>query len=123
MTTEEKIAVMQAFCENKIIQISIVDVEDWSNIGKNQVPEWNWSRFNYRVKKEPEYQPFDFSDAESLIGKVIKSKNSKNIFLITGYDVSENYFIVGNTTQNFKTLFENCEFLDGSPCGKLKNNG
>lgn len=118
MTTEEKIAVMQAFCEGKTIQMYYNSLDVWKDYTSGE-PLWNWRDQNYRIKQKPKYISFDFSDAESLIGKVIKSKNSKNIFLITGYDVSENYFIVGNTTQNFKTLFENCEFLDGSPCGKL----
>ena len=120
MTTKEKIAVMQAFCDGKTIQISMLDNNDWSNINKDSNPEWNWRNFKYRIKQEPEYILFDFSDAELLIGRTVKSKHSKNIFLITGYDISEKYFIVGNTTQTFYQLFNDCTFLDGSICGKLK---
>jgi hypothetical protein len=117
MTTEEKIAVMQAFVEEKEVEILIND--EWETMTISN-PTWGWGADNYRIKQEPEYIPFDFSDAESLIGKVVKSKHSGNIFLISGYDSSEDYFIVGNTTQTFYQLFNDCTFLDGSPCGKLK---
>ena len=74
MTTEEKIAVMQAFVDKKEIEILI------NNEWKTMVipdPNWNWGADNYRIKQEPKYQPFDFSDAENLIGKTIKHNQTK----------------------------------------------
>lgn len=116
MTTEEKIAVMQACLDNKTIEIKSKTEKEWNTCDFE--PLWDWLKYEYRIKSE--YIPFDFSDAELLIGRTVKSKHSKNIFLITGYDISEKYFIVGNTTQTFYQLFNDCTFLDDSPCGKLK---
>lgn len=76
-----------------------------------------------KIKNTPlveKYIPFEPSDVENIVGKLIRSKLSKNILLITGYDVKDQVFFVGNTIQNFGELFDYCEFLDGSPCGKLK---
>lgn len=119
-STKEKITVMQAYADGKLIEYRIKPSYEWiTYLGTGEL-SWDWWNNDYRIKQEPEYIPFDFTDAESLIGKVVKSKHSKNIFLITGYDISEKYFIVGNTTQTFYQLFNDCTFLDDSPCGKLK---
>lgn len=75
----------------------------------------------YRVKEdppEPEYVPFDFSDCDILIGKMITTKNKKVLKVING--VSEQGVDAGNTFIYFSSLFVSYTFLDGKPCGKLK---
>ena len=110
MTTEEKIKVMQGFLAGKEIEVFIDS--NWArHLGE---PIWNWNKCSYRIKQEPEYQPFDFSDAESLIGKVVKSKKGHGFQMITKVTPS---FV---NDIHFQYLFDECEFLDGSPCGKLK---
>lgn len=51
MTTEEKIAVMQACVDGKTIQICPSGRSNWSDT--KIPPQWNWVDFNYRVKPEP----------------------------------------------------------------------
>ncbi len=107
-----KIRVMQAFKEGKEIESYDTNGFEIWNLDKN--PTWNWYFYNYRIKQEPEYIPFDFSDAESLIGKVVKRKNINEIFMLSYF------YNVGTLDYSYTRLFNDFTFLDGSPCGKLK---
>lgn len=52
-TIEGKIAVMQAFKEGKAIEFRAHGYsESWRPVDQN--PVWNWGRYDYRIKKEPE---------------------------------------------------------------------
>ena len=77
----------------------------------------------YRVKEdppEPEYVPFDFSDAEAILGKKIIKKDT-NVFVAIIVSVHEHSVKLGNDfSYYFDTLHKTFTFLDGSPCGKLK---
>lgn len=60
-TLEEKIAVMQAAAEGK--EIEMETVYGWRY---NSNPKWDWVKFDYRVKPEPEpkrYRPYTFEEA------------------------------------------------------------
>lgn len=70
------------------------------------------------IISKSEYVPFNFSDAEFLIGKAIKVKYLDIVYSITG--VRSDDVIINNLYQDYKYLMENYTFLDGSPCGKLK---
>lgn len=77
----------------------------------------------YRVKPKQEYIPFDYSDAEYLIGKVVKSKDNKEISMIISFDLDNSDLLqitLGSSFISFYDLFQDYTFLDGSPCGKLK---
>lgn len=74
-------------------------------------------RTEYRVKPKEEIIPMDFSDAERLIGKVIRVRQNSNHLLITGCKYT--CVTAGNYTFGYNHLLEHCEFLDGSPIGKL----
>lgn len=79
-------------------------------------PSWIES-YEYRIKTK-EYIPFDFSDAEQLVGKLVKVKGGDSIYIIlfcTNFDVG-----VGTRRESYFNLFDKCTFLDGTPCGKLK---
>ena len=78
-------------------------------------PSW-YNDYEYRVKSTPEYIPFDFTDAEFLIGKVIKCKSE--IQVIT--QLNKDYVFAGRGQMYYSRLLEKYTFLDGSPCGKLK---
>lgn len=72
---------------------------------------------DYRVKEEPkvpEYIPFTFEDAEFLIGKVVKCKTQDYTAMIISCTES------GTNVDDWKPLLDDFTFLDGSPCGKLK---
>jgi hypothetical protein len=116
-TTKEMIAVMQAYCNGKEIEYSINTGESWKEV-KN--PSWNWASADYRVKqKEPEYLPFDFTDAKSLIGKIVKYKNDTN-FLGMITSVSMDSVTIGGVFLSHEVLLKEYLFLDDSICGKLK---
>ena len=111
-TTKEMIAVMQAYEDGKEIEYTNKNSPmDWL---KTKDPLWDWNASDYRVKKATEYVPFTFEDAEHLIGKVIKSKDENWIELLTFF--GEDY--TSNIT--YEALLRDYTFLDGSPCGKLK---
>ena len=118
-TTKEMIEVMQAYLDGEQIEESI-DKKVWFTCE----PIWNWAKCDYRVKKKV-YVPFDtaeeFFAAQRKHGIDIIAfgelyANSYidcycNVFLYKGSEA--NIF-----TFNLETLFENCTFADGAPCGK-----
>ncbi len=94
---------------------------DWKLITTN-APRWSTaSDVEYRIKPQPELVPFDFSDAEQLIGKVVKAKEGGTIRIIT-CSFRDGMFLGGiSWVTNYMQLFELYTFLDGSPCGKYVN--
>lgn len=50
MTTQEMIAVMQAFADGKKLECRFVDGDKWVPASS---PIWAWDRYEYRVKPEP----------------------------------------------------------------------
>ena len=81
-------------------------------------PHWD-STTKYRIKSQPEYIPFDFSDAKQLIGKVVKAKDG-SVFFIIGRVGEVSSITLGSKKYSYRELLEEYTFLDGSPCGKLK---
>ena len=72
--------------------------------------------YNYRIKPQPKLIPFDYSDAERLMERIVKSKNiktTKMIIALSDADVS-----VSGQWISYRTLLNEFLFLDGSPCGK-----
>lgn len=115
-TTEEKIAIMQAFVEGKIIESSKRGNDNWTRFPCE--PNWNWDDLDYRIKQEPEYIPFDFTDAEQLIGKIVRYKSTHSLSVIT--NVNPKNVTSSGTVIKYEDLFNNYEFTDGSICGKIK---
>ena len=121
-TIEEKIAVMQAFKEGKEIEFAPNSIDKIWVSCKGPDWDWDWSMYDYRIKEEPkkpEYIPFSFEDAEFLIGKAIKSKTIDVVLLIQVV-YPKTVMMHGFDTISYYLLLLNWEFLDGSPCGKLK---
>lgn len=73
---------------------------------------------NLRIKPTPIYIPFDFSDAEKLIGKAIKYHNE--VLLITKVN-EKGIWVNGEFYFDYENIME-CTFLDGTICGKLKQD-
>lgn len=71
MTTQEKIAVMQAYVDGK--QIQIRTSKGWIDFYITAEPSWNWRDFEYRIKpepKEPTYRPYkNFDEFRADWGK------------------------------------------------------
>lgn len=115
MTNQEIIAVIQAYEDGKTVQYEAYTGE-WYSV---KTPEWNFQKWRYRVKPEPEppkYVPFSFED--DLVGKVLIEGGIE--FLVIGK--SENGLFMNGLFYTFEELLENWKLKDGSPCGKLQTN-
>ena len=118
ITTKEKIKVMQAFEDGKKIEGKPKGKDDWTIC---DYPSWNWQSCEFRIKKEPKYIPFGWSDREQLRGKWVGLKEKNEEYLITGFELTRSAYVFFNEEcVSFRELFEQYEFLDGSPCGKLE---
>ncbi len=104
----------EAFKQGKKIQYK--DENNWLDC--ITIP--NFSDYEYRIKPESKYIPFDFSDAEKLVGKIVKTKSDFVATIVSVY--IDDVVIIGNVQYTLKTLFESFTFLDGSTCGKLKQD-
>jgi hypothetical protein len=113
--TKEKIAVMQAYCDGEAIEYTQNNEDNWKEVF---YPSWNWGGSKYRVKPQPQYQPFDFTDALYLIGKIVKSKNDEFVGMITG--VNKTSVAIGDFFVKHEQLLTDFLFLDDSICGELK---
>lgn len=106
-----------AFAEGKTIQ-SIYKVEGAQDEWKDDnFPIWNNPLFEFRIKPEPKYIPFTFEDREELRGKWVKRKGSSNEVCV--YNLSKTR-VNGYTWEH---SLEVLEFLDGTPFGKLVEEG
>ena len=117
--TEKMIAVMQAYVDGAQIEVREANSKHWGLSWSHSqgLNVWNWSSYRYRVKeqpKEPEYVPFTFEDAEHLIGKPVKHKKDSWVEVITYCNENE------TSSCMYEDLLRDYTFLDGSPCGKLK---
>jgi hypothetical protein len=116
MTREQLVKhwdVIEAYKNGKEVQYSPEDITEWID---HEEPSFNLCT-KYRVKPEPEYIPFDFSDAEMLIGKVIK--DFSRIYVIISVDGEG--VVLYDDHMSYTELFVLYTFLDGSKCGKLKS--
>lgn len=113
MTTREKIVVMQAYEDGKEIEFrSAYTEEEWVRCFK---AVWNWAEFDYRIKPEPEYVPYD-SVTEVDKDKWVKGKASGRLYRIIEIDPSDNTVYLDGEWYNLRELFKG--YKDGTPCGK-----
>ena len=124
MTRKEsgrRAAIMQAYADGKKIEKMNRRYTYWED---DSYPDFDWYFNDYRIKPEPEYVPFDFSDAEKLIGKAVKTIGGSTW---TGLilNVNENYVIISD--HPFDRVVDHNSLLkyyifypSGSPCGKEK---
>lgn len=111
--TRDMIEVMQAFENGAEIECALNCYvnKKWDDT-KN--PKWDWRDYDYRVKGTSEYIPFTFEDWEVIINEIVKHKTKPIIEKLTSFcDESVNAIF-------YNELLEEFTFLDGSPCGKLK---
>lgn len=109
---KEKIAVMQAYADGKEIEACNSKSTGYYLCIE---PHWDWSSWDYRIKpKAPEYIPFTFEDAEFLIGRLVKCKTQDYTAMIISCTQ------LGTNVDDWKPMLDDFTFIDGSPCGKLK---
>ena len=104
--------VIEAQKEGKQIQSRRCDEKEW----KDCVNPSYLDDYEYRAKPEPEYVPFDFSDAEKLIGKIVRNKHIQEIKMIVG--LTDTGIVLSRQWYHFQSVLDDYTFLDGSPCGK-----
>ena len=107
--------IIKAFTSGKDVEYFDVNADKWIDA---LTPIFE-VKTEYRIKsEEPELTPLDFSDAERLIGKSIKSNVIRFICLITAVD-SEGVW-ANSVHTSYNRLLKYYKFLDGSPIGKLQ---
>ena len=72
----------------------------------------------YRIKPPQKLVPFDFSDAEKIIDKIVRMKGTSRVGVIVALenDIVE----VGSTWMRYSQLLDEFNFINGSPCGKTE---
>ena len=103
---------IQAWADGKQIQYRIDDECAWEDI---DVPAF-FPDCEYRVKPEPILIPFDYSDAEQLLGRVVTRKDVNKRSIIV--EVREEGGVEGRTFHGYSAFLTTCLFADGSPCVK-----
>ncbi len=91
-TIVQQIAVMQAFANGKLIEFGNIDMNPESYIDINK-PTWDWSHYDYRVKKHP---PKERTDIPLFVGYMKKQKRNEvtvNTTLFDNLDSNKNYLI------------------------------
>ena|SRR5699024_136795 len=104
-----------AFAEGKTIQIRPVGLNaKWVD---TENPQFMREKVEYRIKPDPEYIPFTFEDRDELRGKWVRRKDSTGEVSI--YNLSKTR-VNGYT---WEQALKEIEFLDGTPFGKLVEEG
>lgn len=127
------IAVLQAYKDKKRVQCRLRDtVDEWKDIlfigeesptGNTCIgTSWNTFLYDYRIKPEPHYRPFE--SAEEVMeaikehGDWIKwKKNDAWNHRILSYSTSKIRYSDGDI--DMTTMFDEYTFADGTPFGKL----
>ena len=118
--------ILQAYAEGKLIEsrtkpsfIEGTDVpNDWTEMKEIEF----WNNTDYRIKPEPKYRPFN--DAEECWQEMqkhqpfgwVKDRNGSK-FVIENVDSRSFVDVYGEGTCDFKEVFENHTFVDGTPFG------
>lgn len=130
-TTEEMIAVMKAYNERNKIECKH-RMGEWENC---PFPQWNWLDFDYRVKEEPKYRPYESADemiedfckraglettSMSMPSIWLREKGSTTKRLVIGLVGDYVYLQFSSEIDNWSLseLFTEYTYLDGSPVGK-----
>ena len=106
-----------AFAEGRTIQAKYIGIPNEDVWVDDPAPYFDNSKYEFRIKPEPKYIPFTFEDREELRGKWVRNKKSYIELMI--YIISENH-VNGHT---WEQALEVLEFLDGTPFGKLVEDG
>lgn len=119
---KELLPIIQAFAEDKTIQVKSSDGLWYDREGENCEFNFNADPQVYRIKSEPKYRPF--ANAEECWQEMqkhqpfgwIKHKTDNVYSFISKIDKDCCYFAV-NVYWGFDTLFKTKTFIDGAPFG------
>ena len=114
---KELLPIIQAFAEGKTVQYKTE--KEWI---QTNVPTFNPYLWEYRIKPEPKYRPFENKEEcwqEMLKHQPFgwtKSISEKRFYFISKID-DNGCFFSNNDNVSFKTLFASDTFADGTPFG------
>lgn len=123
---KEMLPILQAYAEGRVIECrtkpSAVEGTDVPN-GWTETKEIEfWKNTEYRIKPEPTYRPF--KDAEECWNEMLKHQpfgwvkdRNGSKFVIENVDSRGFVEVYDEGTCNFKEVFENRTFADGTPFG------
>jgi hypothetical protein len=116
---KELAPIIMAFGDGKIVQMKCRSGHDeiWSD---TDFPDFE--KYIHRLKPEPECISFTVEDFNMFMLKYIKRKYSFESIKIIGCSEYCVLITIGGNINNipYEKLFKEWEFIDGSPCGKLK---
>ena len=106
-----------AFAEGRTIQAKYIGIPNEGIWVDDPAPYFGNSKYEFRIKPEPKYIPFTFEDREELRGKWVRRAGTDNeAFIHSMRKTHVNGF-------TWKESIEVLEFLDGTPFGKLVEEG
>lgn len=118
MTTEEMIAVLQAYKEGKTIEFTIKGHSNWEITDR---PLWNFECLEYRIKPETHYRPF--KNAEEVMEAIMEHGDwvrfKKGGYYKITYFAEEGVQISDTSVDSYMKSFSELIFIDGTPFGKL----
>jgi len=89
----------------------------WVKIMEDESVSFAFSSTDYRIAPEPKLRPWK---PEEAIGKVVKHKKDTLIVVVSAVILFKG-FAESLGWHDFQWYLENCECLDGSPCGVVEN--
>lgn len=123
--TKEKakyaVEVMQAYIDGKEIEYFSIEQNEWCSV---DVPIFDWSIFNYRIKQEAKYRPF--KNKEECWNEIQKHspfgwvKTKHNTYGLISYIRKLNNIdevMINVAHYDFKEAFDVFTFIDGTPFG------
>lgn len=120
-----QLKVMKAYKEGKTIEYRNLYPNDteWDECIS---PVWDWGLFDYRVKEEPNYRPYENKEEFMLFQKqhgiYLYKLSTKEYFIPTsvingGVEFTQ---LGESVSYGWEMLIENFIWQDGTPCGVLK---
>lgn len=121
MTDEEIIAVVTAHKEGKTIEFSLLSEEYWT---LTTFPQWDFCRYNYRIKPEPHYRPFktteEVMEAIKKHGSWLRNNGGNTYQHILTF--GEVLIRVGAAVlKSYESVFKDYVFADGTPFGVMED--
>lgn len=121
MTDEEIIAVVTAHNEGKVIEYCSKTEGTWHTCPSNMY--WNFGAFNYRIKPEPRYRPFENADEvmEAIREHGDWVKNIEKGWYLPVLGVTDITIKIQGDWYVFEQALNLFTFYDGTPFGKMED--
>lgn len=124
--TAERIKVLQAFVDGKAIEERRISFDHTEWVDNNN-PEWQWDKFDYRIKPESKYRPF--ANAQECLEEMqkhvpfswVKDKYSFYPIELIGTNFSKGWIKCYGIWFTPERMFKDTTFLDGTPFGIKEN--